>query len=475
MLFNSIAFAIFLPITFILYWFVVNKNLKLQNFFLLVASYIFYGWWDWHFLSLIFISSLVDYLVGLGLEQNSDKTKRKLLLYTSLLVNLGFLGFFKYFNFFIDSFIDLFASIGIVLQTRTLNIILPVGISFYTFQTLSYTIDIYNNKLRPTKNIISFFAFVSFFPQLIAGPIERARNLLPQFNNKRKFVYKDAVDGMRQILWGLFKKVVIADNTAKYVDNIFSNYPEYSGSTLMLGAIFFAIQIYCDYSGYSDIALGTARLFGFNLMRNFAYPFFARDVGEFWRNWNISLSSWFRDYLYIPLGGSRGSHWFKLRNILIVFILIGLWHGSGWPYVAWGLLTGLYFIPLILRGKGQYTGMVAQDALLPSFKELLQMSSTFLLYVIALPIFALPTVKQGVMYLSNMFSLSLFSIPQIKPHYLITLIILFIITEWLQRNKQHGLQFVKIPLLIRWGAYYILILLVLYYFSTERVFFYFQF
>ena len=321
MLFNSIDFALFLPIVFIFYWFIVHKNITRQNAFLLIASYTFYGWWDWRFLSLIAFSSLVDYFIGIGLSKTNEKRRRKFLLLISILVNLGFLGFFKYFNFFAESFAEAFTFLGQPINPSRLNIILPVGISFYTFQTLSYTIDVYKRRFEHTKNIIAFFAFVSFFPQLVAGPIERATSLLPQFYKKRVFDYSKAVDGMRQILWGLFKKIVIADNCAYYVNDIFANYADYSGSTLLLGVIFFAFQIYCDFSGYSDIAIGTSRLFGFNLMRNFAFPYFSRDIAEFWRRWHISLSTWFRDYVYIPLGGSQGGTWMKIRNIFVIFLV----------------------------------------------------------------------------------------------------------------------------------------------------------
>ncbi|MBC8266864.1 MAG: MBOAT family protein, partial [Flavobacteriales bacterium] len=316
MLFNSLDFSIFLPLVFFIYWFFLKHNLKLQNFFLLVVSYIFYGWWDWRFLVLIFTSSIVDYSIGLKFADVKD-VNRKYYLYLSLLLNLGLLAFFKYYNFFISSFIDAFTFFGIPFEASTLKIILPVGISFYTFQTLSYTIDVYKKKLHPTNNIIEFFAFVSFFPQLVAGPIERATNLLPQFSKKRTFDYTKAIDGLKQILWGLFKKIIIADNCAEYVNLIFDNSADYNGATLLLGAVLFAFQIYGDFSGYSDIAIGTARLFGFNLMQNFSVPYFSRDIAEFWRRWHISLSTWFRDYLYIPLGGSRGSLFKKIRNVFI--------------------------------------------------------------------------------------------------------------------------------------------------------------
>lgn len=328
MLFNSIDFAIFLPVVFVLYWFVINRNLKLQNLLIVAASYLFYGWWDWRFLLLILFSTVVDYLIGLGLKREKNQTKRKVLLWLSILVNLGFLGFFKYYNFFLENFVSAFSFLGTQLSASSLDIILPVGISFYTFQTLSYSIDVYKQRLEPTSDFIAFSAFVSFFPQLVAGPIERAVHLLPQFYTKRTFDYLKAVGGMRQILWGLFKKIVIADNCAMYANTIFNNSEAYSGSALVLGALFFAFQIYCDFSGYSDIAIGTSRLFGFDLMRNFAFPYFSRDMAEFWRRWHISLSTWFRDYLYIPLGGSRGGTWMKVRNTFIIFIVSGFWHGA---------------------------------------------------------------------------------------------------------------------------------------------------
>jgi D-alanyl-lipoteichoic acid acyltransferase DltB (MBOAT superfamily) len=339
MSFNSIDFAIFLPIVFVLYWFVMNRRIWLQNGLLLIASYIFYGWWDWRFLTLIIFSTIVDFWVGIGLEKENKSRKRKILLWISILVNIGFLGFFKYYNFFLENFISAFSFFGAEFSIRSLNIILPVGISFYTFQTLSYTIDVYKRRVKPTHDFVAFSTYVSFFPQLVAGPIERASNLLPQFYSSRKFVYQEATDGLRQILWGLFKKVVIADNCAPYVNQIFSNPSDFSGSTLILGAFFFAFQIYGDFSGYSDIAIGTSRLFGFNLMQNFNFPYFSRDIAEFWRRWHISLSTWFRDYVYIPLGGSRVSVSKSIRNTFIIFIISGFWHGANWTFIFWGLLN----------------------------------------------------------------------------------------------------------------------------------------
>ena len=353
MLFNSLDFAVFLPIFFILYWYVTNKNLQLQNFLIVIASYIFYGWWDWRFLFLIFFSSITDYIIGKALQVTEKEKYRKFLLWFSIVTNVGFLGFFKYYNFFLDSFVSAFSFFGKSISVNSLDIILPVGISFYTFQTLSYTIDVYKRKLEPAKDIISFLAFVSFFPQLVAGPIERATNLLPQFYKKRVFEYDKAVDGMRQMLWGLFKKVVIADNCAEYANIIFNNYTDFSGSTLVLGAIFFTFQIYCDFSGYSDMAIGMSRLFGFNLMKNFAFPYFSRDIAEFWRKWHISLTTWFRDYLYIPLGGSKGSISKVIRNTFIIFLVSGFWHGANWTFIIWGLLNALYFLPFLLTKRNR--------------------------------------------------------------------------------------------------------------------------
>jgi D-alanyl-lipoteichoic acid acyltransferase DltB (MBOAT superfamily) len=312
------------------------------------------------------ISTIVDYSVGIGLSKERNRTKRKILLWTSILVNLSFLGFFKYYNFFLDNFIATFSFFGTEIKANSLNIILPVGISFYTFQTLSYTIDVYKRKFEPTRDFIAFSAFVSFFPQLVAGPIERATNLLPQFYSKRTFDYNKAVDGLQQIVWGLFKKVVIADQCGKYANIIFNNSTEYSGSTLVLGAVLFSFQIYGDFSGYSDIAIGTSRLLGFDLMRNFAYPYFSRDIAEFWRRWHISLSSWFRDYLYIPLGGSRGGTWTKVRNTFVIFIVCGFWHGANWTFIIWGALNAIYFLPLLLLNKNRNNlGIIAQGKFSP--------------------------------------------------------------------------------------------------------------
>ncbi len=476
MLFNSIEFAIFLPIVFLLYWFVFQKNLKLQNFFLLVVSYVFYGWWDWRFLSLIAFSSFVDYFVGVGLKKQENSQKRKLLLIVSIVVNLGFLGFFKYYNFFVDNFVEAFTLFGKQLNITTLNIVLPVGISFYTFQTMSYSIDVYRKKLEPTTNIVAFLSFVTFFPQLVAGPIERATNLLPQFYKKRTFDYANAVNGMRQILWGLVKKIVIADNAAKVVADVFSNYENLNGSMLVIGAVFFAFQIYGDFSGYSDIAIGTSRLFGFSLMKNFAFPYFSRDIAEFWRRWHISLSTWFRDYLYIPLGGSKGGTMMKVRNTFAIFIVSGFWHGANWTFMIWGALNAIYFLPLLLAKKNRTNiDVVAKGKYLPSVKEFFQIALTFFLTIIAWVFFRAANISEALHYLQQMFSASLFSMPNYLPTKTILYILLFVLIEWLGRDREYALEYLNMPRFVRWGVYYLLIFAILWFGGEQQEFIYFQF
>ena len=482
MLFNSIDFAIFLPVVFFLYWFGTKNNLKLQNFLIVVASYTFYGWWDWRFLSLILFSTITDYIIGLGLAKQEDPTRRKVLLWISIIVNLGFLGFFKYYNFFLDNFITAFSFFGRNIQANSLNIILPVGISFYTFQTLSYTIDIYKRKLGPTKDFIAFSAFVSFFPQLVAGPIERAANLLPQFYKNRTFDYSKAVDGMRQILWGLFKKIVIADNCAEYANLIFNNSSEYSGSTLVLGALFFTFQIYGDFSGYSDIAIGTARLFGFDLMRNFNFPYFSRDIAEFWRRWHISLSTWFRDYLYIPLGGSKGGAWMKIRNTFIIFIVSGFWHGANWTFIVWGALNAVYFLPLLLTNKNRKNiEIVAKGKYLPTAKEIILMLITFSLTVFAWIFFRANNLQHAFQYISQIFSDSIFTFPSFygatRSLFIIVIILGFLLIEWIGRENEFALaKFgIKWHKPLRISFYYLIVFSIMWFGGKEQAFIYFQF
>lgn len=478
MLFNSIEFAVFLPIVFFLYWFVCKNNIKTQNLLLLISSYIFYGWWDWRFLSMMAFTTLIDYLVGVGMMKYQDKTKRKILLFTSVILNLGLLGFFKYYNFFVESFAAAFTFFGQDFNVSTLNIVLPVGISFYTFQTMSYAIDVYQGKCEPTKDIVAFFSFVSFFPQLVAGPIERASNLLPQFYVERRFDYAKAIDGSRQMLWGLFKKIVIADNCAVYVNDIFGNYEIQSGSTLLIGAILFTIQIYGDFSGYSDIAIGCARLFGFSLMQNFAYPFFSRDMPELWRRWHISLTTWFQDYIYFPLGGSRGSKLFRVRNTFVLFFLSGLWHGANLTYIFWGVLFAVYLLPNLLSDKKiKKTKVVAEGKMFPSPKEVYGMFVTFMLVVLVTIFFRVPTITDGFRYLSKIFSLSLFTVPAVFPIKMFVLLLILFSAEWLQREKQHALEFdtLRIPAALRYTIYYSIIAIILLFGGSQQDFIYFQF
>ncbi len=484
MLFNSIEYLFFLPVVFAIYW-SLNKHLNVQNLFLLAASYLFYGLWDYKFLSLIIISSLADYLIGLELAKQEAKKTRKLLLGASLLVNLGFLLAFKYFNFFVDSFADFISLFGFQPNIKTLAIILPVGISFYTFQTLSYTIDVYRKKMKPTESMLHFFTYVAFFPQLVAGPIERASRLLPQIESKRTFDYTQGVDGLRQILWGLFKKVVVADNCAVFVDTVFGHYDELSGPILFLGALFFSIQIYCDFSGYSDIAIGTAKLLGINLMQNFATPYFARDIAEFWRRWHISLSTWFRDYLYIPLGGSRNGKKTQLRNIFAIFLVSGFWHGANWTFIVWGLIHALCYIPQVFtQTNRKYLDVVAEGKWLPKFSDFLRIIRTFIIVTIAWIFFRSDSVTDSCRYISRMFNSDHRTFVQVLGDLnlslnnlqLVTLFILIaVIFEWMNRAYEHGLQSLPKIKLLRYIIYIILCLLVIEYFYGEKTFIYFQF
>ncbi|MCW1147833.1 MBOAT family O-acyltransferase [Flavobacterium lacisediminis] len=402
MLFNSIEFLLFLPTVFFLYWFVFKNQLRAQNVLLLVASYIFYGWWDWRFLSLIIASTFLDYFIAIQLGKTSISKKRKLLLGISLVGNLGMLGFFKYYNFFVASWIEAWSSVGITMEASTLNVILPVGISFYTFQTLSYTIDVYRKEMKPTKSFIDFAAFVTFFPQLVAGPIERASHLLPQFYKNRTFEYQNAVDGVKLIIWGMFKKVVVADNCAFFVNKIFENPEVYSSGELFFGMVFFAFQIYGDFSGYSDIAIGLSKLFGFDLMVNFKFPYFSRDIAEFWRRWHISLSTWFRDYIYIPLGGSKGSQGFQIRNVMIIFLVSGFWHGANWTYVVWGLFHALMFLPLLLFNVNR-SHLITKSY---GWLDFAKIGVTFLVVCIGWVFFRADSIADAFQYLAHMLELN---------------------------------------------------------------------
>jgi len=476
MAFNSLVFALFLIIVFLLYWNLPSKPLGVRNGFLLIASYVFYGWWDWHFLGLILLNSTVDYVIGISLHQAQSKRRREILLGISLTTNLGILGFFKYYDFFIDSAMEVLQTIGFQANFYTLAIILPVGISFYTFQTLSYTIDIYRGKIIPTRNTIAYFAFVSFFPQLVAGPIERASHLLPQFLQSKDFNLEKAKDGLRQILWGLFKKTVIADNLAPYVDKIYSNYEAYPGPMLLLGTLYFAVQIYCDFSGYSDMAIGTARLFGFDLKRNFAYPYFSRDIGEFWRRWHISLSTWFRDYVYIPLGGNRTKTTSQhLLNLILTFTISGFWHGANWTFVTWGFLNGLYYLPPVLRGPHTHqTEVVALGRFFPTPVEFFQICRTFALISFAWIFFRANSFSHAIGFITHI-GTSHWLAPLRHTKGLWYVLLIFVI-DWVQREKQHPLEIDTLPRYSRWAIYYTISILILFVGKTGHVpFIYFQF
>ena len=494
MLFNSFEFAIFLPIVFLLYWFVFDyalskckHQLLLQNLFIVVASYIFYGWWDWRFLILIAITTILSFLSGISIERAPTQRGKKAVMITNIVVNLGILGVYKYYDFFAREFAEL---IGIEADFLLLHLILPVGISFYTFQALSYSIDVYRKQIEPCHDIVAFTAFLSFFPQLVAGPIERATNLLPQFQRKRSFDYATAVDGMRQILWGLFKKIVVADNCATYVDTVFADLSNQSGSTLVLAAVLFTFQIYGDFSGYSDIAIGTAKLFGIKLMRNFNVPYFSRDIAEFWRRWHISLTTWFRDYVYIPLGGSRPdtsrlsplasrlspsayTKCIAVRNTFIIFLLSGFWHGANWTFVLWGAYHALLFVPLLLMNKNRrYRDTVATITLpdgtiktkfLPSFKEAGQMLLTFALAVFGWIIFRATGLKTLSAWLTGIFDSSFFSVPWLmNRYYYVPLAIntlIMIMFEWINRTKEHSFQISIKYKWLRWCLYLCLYLI----------------
>lgn len=489
MLFNSIEYLLFLPIVFAIYW-LLGKRLRLQNAFVVLASYIFYGWWDWRFLLLIAFTSFCSWGSGLLIAKGAQKDTEgprggqnvsfasKFWLIANIVLNLGILAVFKYYDFFVTEFGNIF---GISTSSLLLRVILPVGISFYTFQALSYSIDVYRGNIKSTKDIIAFFAFISFFPQLVAGPIERATNLLPQFLQNRKFSYEQGVDGMRQILWGLFKKIVIADNCAMYVDQVWATYDTQTGSTLLLAAILFTFQIYGDFSGYSDIAIGTAKLFGIKLMRNFNNPYFSRDIAEFWRRWHISLTTWFRDYVYIPLGGSRVGKWKIVRNTFIIFLVSGIWHGANWTFLAWGAYHAVLFLPLILLGKNRkYTGQVAEGRWLPTWQEAMQMLLTFGLVVIGWIIFRAETIGQAYEIMRGICSSSLVSVPWLvtRDFYvpLFVCMLLMLIVEWVNRTQQHPFERLTEYRWINWLIYYAIIYLMYQYQPMEEVqFIYFQF
>jgi len=475
MLFNSYTFLLFFILFFTLYWGIGSNNRKWQNAWIMLASFVFYGWWDWRFLSLLFISLLVDFFAGIAIEKAASNKVSKRYLIASLFINIGILFTFKYFNFFAESFSQLLSVIGFKADVITLQVILPVGISFYTFQSMSYTIDVYRKKLPACTSILDYSAYISFFPQLVAGPIERAVNLLPQFATDRQFNYNKAVSGMQLILWGMFKKVVLADSCSEVVNVVFANYESYNGTVLLSGAMYFAFQIYGDFSGYTDIARGLSRLLGFELMVNFNYPYFSRDIAEFWRRWHISLSTWFRDYVYFPLGGSQHGKLKAIRNTFIIFLVSGIWHGANWTFVFWGLINAIYFLPLLIgNANRKYIAIAAENSKFPDAKEVFQMVLTFLLVCIAWVFFRAETLPKAFDYLQRMRHLEISFIPGLPFEFLFCVFV--IIVEWIGRRNTNTLQgFIQRFPRLRYPMYFILFVLVFTYFSREQSFIYFQF
>ena len=473
MLFNSLEFFLFLPVVFVLYWSVLNKSLKWQNALVLAASYFFYGWWSWAFMALLMASTLLDYLYGFGVAA-VDRKKAKLFLWLSVVNNLGILGVFKYYNFFaleVQQGLDL---LGLQTNPYLLKVALPIGISFYTFHGMSYVFDIYRGQQKPVRNFIDYAVFVSFFPLLVAGPIERANHLLPQVQKARTFRYQQALEGCRLISWGLFKKVVIADSIAQVIDPIFAHYTDHSGLTLLLAAIGFSIQIYGDFSGYSDIALGTAKLFGFELLSNFRFPYFSRDVAEFWRRWHISLSSWFKDYLYIPLGGSRAGKFKAVRNTFIIFLVSGFWHGASWNFIVWGFIHACGFLPLLLlnRNRKHLNEVVAQEQLLPSLKAFFQMLGTFIFVTFAWVFFRADTLTDATLYLQHIFVQGPQNGLQGKSILLWGALLLGL--DWYLRHNERTLR-VPTNRILRTAIYFAFALTVLLKLGSHQSFIYFQF
>ena len=495
MIFNSITFGLFLFLVFLIYWLVTKNNLYVQNSFLLLASYVFYGWWDWRLLLLLIFISLFNYSLAL-LISNNFRNKRNLWFILGIILNLGTLGFFKYFNFFIHSFIDLFSIIGYSLPASSIRIVLPVGISFYIFISLSYLIDIYKNNLKAYTNVVQVLLSLGFFPIILAGPIQRPSNLLPQIDKRRVFNRNLVTDGLRQILWGLFMKVVIADNLAYYVDDIFLNYSTYKGSLLLMGAVLYSIQIYADFSGYSDIAIGIAKLLGFNLTRNFAYPYFSVNIVDFWKKWHISLTSWFRDYVFMPLAFSvswriKSEKVMFIRSDMVIYIvasvitwfLTGLWHGANYTFLVWGMIHGLVLI--IYRWQIKPREKLFKKLNISSkSKTILFAESLITLFIILIAwvFFRSNTVSDAVSYISVIFSKSLLSIPDFHFSRKIFLVILIltlicISIEWYGRNGQYGISWVdsKVPIIIRWSIYYAFIVVIFFFAGAGHKFIYFQF
>jgi len=474
MLFHSPEFLLFMIALIFIYWVILKGNRRGQNWMLLLASYMFYGAWNWRFLILIFISSICDYYIALRMNDEENRKKRKGWLFLSLGINLGILGFFKYFNFFISSFAELLQLIGFQANIPTLNIILPIGISFYTFQTLSYTIDVYRGQMKPTRDWLSFFVFVSFFPQLVAGPIERAKSMIPQFTADRSFDQGQFISGLKFILYGLFKKIVFADSCGVIVNEVYGNPGAYSGSTLIVATILFTIQVYCDFSGYSDMAIGLGKLFGFQLMRNFAYPFFTRTFPEFYARWHMSLMNWFRDYVYIPLGGNRKSSSRTKLNVMIVFFISGLWHGANWTYIFWGLISGFFFLLHYTKYRSfRKHGFSYWNQSFPKWSYLQDMLINFSMMAFSLIFFRAVSIGDAFTVIRNIFSFSTFAVPLHAAH-LIYPVVLFV-WEWHSRKHWHGLAMENQERWYRWAVYLVVCVSIMYHYGQNQEFIYYQF
>lgn len=474
MLFNSFEYFFFLPLVFLIYW--MLKRTSMQNLFLVVASYIFYTCWDWRFLSLIIITTISSWGTGCLMERiDTNKRMRSIVFYVNITLNLAILGVFKYYNFFAKSFSELLGSIGIATDYPTLNVILPVGISFYTFQAIGYSIDVYRYRQTPCHSLVDFAAFICFFPQLVAGPIESASHLLPQFKKSRQFRYDEAVNGSRLILWGLFKKMAVADNCAVTVDMVWNDYTHFSPVMLTIAAFLFTIQIYCDFSGYSDIAIGSAKLFGIELIQNFKTPYFSTSIPEFWRRWHISLMNWFRTYIYIPLGGSRRGKYITLRNVFIVFAISGLWHGANYTFFVWGMYHALLSLPYILFGiKTKRLTSTSPTSL----RQIPAMLLTFLLVNIGWIIFRAPNLQSAAGYLNRMLTPD-FTLTDFSGVTAISISLICITVEWLQRNRVHTLDLSNSRLFaspwLRAAVYYTILIALFELSAQQESFIYFQF
>lgn len=482
--FTSISFLCFFITFFVLYWFIFNKSIKLQNTLLLLGSYIFYAWSDWRFLIFLICVSTLNFYLGIYIEKTKNQTHKQMLLYIGLIQGIGGLAFFKYYNFFIDSFNEIFQSINISPNLQTLNIIIPLGISFFTFRTISYLLDIDKGKIKPTKDIVIFLTYVSFFPSILSGPIDRPKDFILQLEKKRIFDYQYAVDGMRQILWGIFKKIVIADNCASITNTIFDNYQSLPASTLLLGAFLYTMQMYSDFSGYSDMAIGVSRLIGFNIAKNFDFPFFAQNIAEYWRKWHMSLTSWLTDYVFTPLCISFRAYgkYGLILAILINFTICGIWHGANWTFVLFGFLHGCYFIPLILFGKMNQKSKIAKGKLLPTFKEFSNVLITFTVVMLTFIVFRSESIEQAYHYYLNLFSLSIFNKPSLPSGMINTLttfifIFVMLIIEWVGKERDYAIANLELnwPLPVRWVTYYSIFFAIVYFAGSEQKFIYVQF